>query len=313
MSVLRRVAVVVALWLLSAFGSPAAVAQTGWVRHLRVPDSAVVQVIKLADGSTLVGRFTDVTGDPLRFETSSGVLAIRRTDLRDIREVARTSLKAGSYWPDDPNPSRLFFGPTGRILPDGAADFSSTYLFLLSGSVGVGGVAQIGGGFSVLPLEDFSDNLFFVNGKIGVQASPKVHLAIGGIAGWAGGFDDDLGAGGSGIGVLYGVGTFGTKDHAVTAGAMLPVGEVDTQPVFLLGGETRVGKRFKLVTENYFTFDDDRYTANGVQYGSRHVTGVFGYGFRVFFDKIAVDLAFLNSTEGGVFPGLPYVDFVIRF
>ncbi len=309
MATVRIVAFLV-LALLAGLGRPAA-AQFKGARYLRVPDSTTVQVVKLADGSTVVGRFVDVAGDPLRFETSGGVITIRRGDLRDIKEAHRRGLRSGEYWPEDPNPSRLFFGPTARVLPAKEADFSSTYLFLLSASAGVGGVGQFGGGLSVLPFEDFSDNLFFVTGKVAIPVSPKAQFAVGGLAGWAGGFDDDIG--GAGIGAVYGVGTFGTKDHAFTGGIALPFGDVDTKPVFLLGGETRIGKRVKLVTENYFVVEDDRYQISGVQYGSRHLTGVFGYGFRIFGDKIAVDLAFLNSTEGGVFPGIPYVDFVVRF
>jgi hypothetical protein len=133
---------------------------------------------------------------------------------------------------------------------------------------------------------------------------------VGGIAGWAGGFDDDLGGS---IGAGYGVGTFGSTDHAITAGIALPFGEAETKPVFLLGGETRIAKRLKLVTENYFVVDKHS-VYNGTGFDERNrVVGVFGYGIRIFGDKIAVDLAFLNSTEGGLFPGVPYVDFVVRF
>jgi hypothetical protein len=68
----------------------------------------------------------------------------------------------------------------------------------------------------------------------------------------------------------------------------------------MLGGETRIHRNLKLVTENYITTTDN-------------ADAVFSYGLRIFNEKISVGLAFLNSTEGGVFPGLPYVDFVIRF
>jgi hypothetical protein len=282
-------------------------------RFIRVPDSATVQLVKLADGSNLVGRFIDVSGDPLRFETSSGILTIRRADLREVRETNQRQTRGGEYWPEDPNPTRLFFGPTARSLPDKEADFSSTYLFLLSGAVSIGGHGQIGGGFSVLPLEDFTDNIFFATAKVSVPVNPKAQLAIGAIAGWAGGFDSDIGGGG--LGAVYGVGTFGSRDHAFTAGMALPFGEVETNPVILLGGETRLGKRVKLVTENYFVPHSNSCGdfQNGMCVSTTEVAAIFGYGLRIFGDKLSVSLAFLNSSEGGVFPGVPYVDFVIRF
>ncbi|MEZ4457001.1 MAG: hypothetical protein R2882_10705 [Gemmatimonadales bacterium] len=286
-------------------------AQMKGERYLRVPEAGVVQVLHLADGSTLVGHFVDVSGDPVRFETRSGVFSIPKADIREISESGSATMRNGSYWPDDPNPSRLFFGPTARVLPNGAADFSSTYLFLLSGSVGVGGVAQLGGGFSVLPFEDFTDNLFFATAKVSVAASPKAKFAVGGLAGWAGGFDDDIGGGG--VGAVYGVGTFGTNDNAATIGLAVPFGDVDTHPIILAGGETRITRRIKLVTENYFVLDKQEEFTGTTLRRKAHVTGIFGYGVRIFGEKIAVDLAFLNSTEGGVFPGVPYVDFVVRF
>ena len=232
---MKHAAAVLVLLALAVL-APRMEAQVRGERFLRVPEAGVVQVVKLADGSTLVGRFTDVTGDPLRFETKGGPVSIRRRDLREITETGEASIREGGYWPDDPNPSRLFFGPTARSLPNGEADFSSTDLFLLSGNMGVGGAGQIGGGLSVLPLEDFSDNIFFVTAKVSLPVSPKAQLAIGGLAGWAGGFDSDLGGGG--LGVVYGVGTFGTKDHAATLGVALPiVGDVDTKPVVLLSAD----------------------------------------------------------------------------
>lgn len=307
---MNRVFVVLIALCLLVLHSPVE-AQIRGARYLRIPASGVVQVVRLADGSTLVGRFTDVTGDPVRFELASGPVSIPRAEIREITESAARTVRSGEYWPDDPNPSRLFFGPTARTLPAGGADFSSTYLFLLSGSVSVGGVAQIGGGLSVLPLDDFSDNIFFATAKVGIPVNEKVQFAVGGIAGWAGGLDDEVG--GQGIGAAYGVGTFGSKDHALTAGLALPFGDVDTKPVLLVGGETRISKRLKLVTENYFV-TEQRTRFDGTSLTNyTAVVGVFGYGVRIFSEKLAVNLAFLNSTDGALFPGVPYVDVVIRF
>jgi hypothetical protein len=307
----RRILTGLLVGLLVAIGSRSAAAQIKGAALLRIPDSAMVQIVRLADGSTLVGRFVDVIGDPVRFETAGGTVTIRRADLREIREARRRGNRAARYWTEDPNPSRLFFGPTARVLPARAVDFSSTYLFLVSASTGIGGVAQVGGGFSVLPLDDFSDNVFFTSAKVAIPAGRSAQFAVGGIGGWAGGFDEEIG--GAGFGAVYGVGTFGSRDHALTTGLVVPFGEVESKPIFLLGGEARLGSRLKLVSENYFAIDDNRYEIAGTTHGSRRVVGILGYGVRIFGEKIAVDLAFLNSTADGVFPGVPYVDFVVRF
>lgn len=302
----RFLAIAVLVGLAPSVAPVRAAAQAKGARFIRVPDSAVVQIVKLADGSTLVGRFSDVSAEPLRFETSTGTASVQRSNIREVREVRRTALRNGSYWPDDPNPTRLFFGPTARSLPKGEADFSDTYVFLLSGAYGLGSNAQIGGGFSVLPLNDFSDNIFFLTAKVGVQPTRGVNLAVGGLLGQVGGFGSNLGGDdGAGVGAFYGVGTFGNGNHALTAGAIFPyaAGDLGNDPIILVGGETRLGRRIKLVTENYFT-------GGG---GFDQVVGLFSYGVRLFGEKMSVSLAFWNSTEGGIFPGLPYVDFVIRF
>lgn len=294
--VLRILAAVV---LLGGMASPI-VAQIKGQRFLRVPDSSAVQVVRLADGSSLVGRFVDVTGDPVRFETGGGIITIRRADLRDINEMSRGAVKGGQVWFDDPNPTRLFVGPTARSLPKGEGDFSSTYLFFVSGGYGVGGNAQIGAGFSIFPLDDFTENIFFLTAKAGIDLGKNAKLAVGGLVGWAGALaDDDFGN--NGVGALYSVGTFGSKDHALTLGAVVPFGRADfaDDPLLMFGGETRVARRLKLITENY------------VQTGGGGVG--LSYGLRIFGEKMSVSLGFLNATDGGVFPGVPYVDFVIRF
>ncbi len=289
----------VAIAILGSMAAPM-VAQIKGQRFLRVPDSSAVQVVRLADGSSLVGRFVDVTGDPVRFETGSGIVAIRRADLRDIKEMSRGAVKGGQLWFDDPNPTRLFFGPTARSLPKGEGDFSSTYLFFVSGGYGVGGNSQIGAGFSIFPFDNFTDNVFFLTAKAGIDLGENAKLAVGGLVGWAGGIaDDDFDN--NGVGALYSVGTFGSKDHALTLGAVVPFagGDFADDPLLMFGGETRIARRLKLITENYVS-------TGGGEVG-------LSYGLRIFGEKMSVSLGFLNATDGGVFPGVPYVDFVIRF
>jgi len=276
-------------------------AQVRGAQHIRVPDSTKSQIVKLRDGSTLVGRFVELDGDRLVFETAAGRLTLRRQDVIEVREVGRDSFRGGHYWQPDPNPTRLYFGPTARSLPKGAADISNTYLFFMSGAYGVGDNFQVGGGLSLFPFEDFTDNIFFVTAKAGIEVNRNVHLAAGGLLGWAGTFDDDLGGSEDGLGAFYGVGTFGSDDHSISTALLFPYygGEL-SDPILMLGGETRIHRNIKLVTENYLPTK-----------GSTEA--IVSYGVRIFSEKLSVGLALLNSTEGGVFPGVPYVDVVIRF
>ena len=295
--------VLIAGWLVLAalvLGPMSAQAQIRGAQYLRVPDSSRVQVIKLGDGSSLMGRIVRVGSDSVYFQTSAGLLPLARASIAEIREVSARAARRGQPWPADPNPTRLYFGPTARTLPKGEAHFSDTYLFLPSAAYGVTDRLQLGGGLSVVPLDKFTDNVFFATAKLALIQSPNAHVAVGGLVGWSGTFQDELGTGSASIGVVYGVGTFGTDDHSITLGAALPFASgIDQHVVIQFGGETRLSRRLKLVTENYFVPGESPV--------------VVSYGLRIFGERLGVDLAFLNSTDHGVFPGLPYVDFVVRF
>ena len=268
---------------------------------IRVADTSQVQVIRLRDGSSIVGRVTEVGADTVRFAAASGMLSIARTDIVELREVEKTSMRRGEVWPANPNVTRLLFAPTGRTLPKGEGYFNDTYLFLLSVHGGITSRFTLGGGLSVLPLDDFSDNALFIMPKLGVVATPKFNLAVGALAGVLGAAVDE-GESGS-FGVLYAVGTAGSPDASVTFGTGLAYagGEFADRPVAMLGAETRLSRRIAFVTENYVIPNED-------------VSSVISYGLRFFGEKLSADLAFwLAPGEDIRFPGIPYVAFSVKF
>ena len=59
-------------------------AQVKGSEHIRVVDSTRIQVVRLVDGSVLVGRFTAVDADPLAFRTTGGDVSIKRNTLRQV-------------------------------------------------------------------------------------------------------------------------------------------------------------------------------------------------------------------------------------
>ena len=268
---------------------------------IRVADSTQVQVIRLRNGSSIVGRVTEVGADTVRFAANGGTLSLARADIVDVREVATSSMRRGEVWPANPNVTRLLFAPTGRMLARGEGYFNDTYLFLVSAQGGITSRFNLGGGLSVLPLDNFTDNALFITPKIGVIASPKFNLAIGGLAGFVGGLMDE-GADAS-FGVVYAVGTAGSPDASISFGTGLAYagGNFADHPVAMLGGETRLSRRVAFVTENYLIPNDD-------------VSSVISYGLRFFGEKLSADLAFWNAPgEHMVFPGIPYVAFSVKF
>jgi hypothetical protein len=268
---------------------------------IRVADSAQVQVIKLRDGSSIVGRVTEVGADTIRFTANGGRLSIARADIVEVREVATSAMRKGEVWPADPNASRLLFAPTGRMIPKGEGYFNDTYLFLVSVQGGVSSRINIGGGLSVLPLDDFTDNVLFITPKVGVYGSPKLNVAVGGLAGYAGGLAND--AENANFGVVYAVATVGSPDASITFGSGLAYagGAFADRPVAMLGAETRLSRRIAFVTENYLVPNED-------------VNSLISYGLRFFGEKLSVDLAFWNAPGNEIrFPGIPYVAFSVKF
>lgn len=269
---------------------------------LRIADSSQVQVIRLRDGSSIVGRITEIGPDTVKFAAASGILSIARADIVELREVAKTAMRKGEVWPANPNATRLLFSPTGRMLEKGEGYFNDTYLFLLSVHGGLTSRFTLGGGLSVLPLDDFTDNALFIMPKIGVVASPKFNLAVGALAGFVGAAFDD-GDEDASFGVVYAVGTAGSPDASLSFGTGLAYagGNFADHPVAMLGADTRLSRRVSFVTENYLIPNDD-------------VNAVLSYGLRFFGEKLSADLAFWYVPGEDIpFPGIPYVAFSVKF
>ena len=268
---------------------------------IRIADTTQVQVMRLRDGSSIVGRVSEMGADSVRFVSKAGTLSIARADIVEVREVAASALRSGEVWPASPNATRLLFAPTGRMLEKGEGYFNDTYLFLLSVHGGITSRFTLGGGMSVLPLDDFTDNALYIMPKVGVYASPKLNVAVGGLAGIVGGLvDDDVNAS---FGILYAVGTAGSADASVSFGTGLAYagGQFADYPVAMIGAEKRLGRRVSFVTENYLIPNDD-------------TNAVISYGLRFFGEKLSADLAFWNAPGNDiVFPGIPYVAFSVKF
>jgi hypothetical protein len=262
---------------------------------LHVADSTQLQVLTLRDGSTLIGRISVIGADSLTVEASVGIFSLPIASVTGLQDVSADRMKGGEYWFPNPNSTRLFFAPSGRMLERGDG-YVSDYEVLFPGvAYGVSDNVSIGGGVSLIPA-GLDEQLFYLTPKIGGEVRENVNLAVGALI--VGGVPDE-----ATVGVVYGVGTFGSPDASITAG--LGYGFAGTtiasSPVAMLGGEWRVARRLSLVTENYFIAD-------------RHsVNSLFSYGVRLMGEKMTVDLALFNTTGSGAGIGFPFVDFVFKF
>lgn len=231
------------LLLLAATAALAPATAAAQVPERSAASDTLVEV-RLAGGSTLFGRVVEERGDALVFETLSGErLEAPRQSVR-VRP-ARGRIVRGELWHEDPGGTRLFLAPTARTLRQGAAYAGATWILP---SAGYGA----------------TDDLTLAAGLPGVVAAkvrgldrPRVQLAAGASTfRW-------LAAREPGCvrncdappvvwhGIVYGVGTFGGGDDALHAGTGVHWGDGGTEVPVMLGGERRISRRLKLLTENW--------------------------------------------------------------
>ena len=280
------------------------------------PDTTAHQVVRTRDGSTLVGRIVAEDSASVRIETTGGVLTIARSNIQSISTVRASEMHDGEYWFPDPNRTRLFFAPTGRMLDAGEGYYMNTYLVLQTFAGGLNDYVTMGGGFSLIPGVDPSDWQYYITPKVGLYRSKDLNVAVGTLAG----FLPNLSS--SGFGVLYGVATKGGANGSITAGAGFGYAgsEIASRPVFMLGGERRVSRRIALLSENYIyvrkTNDFVCSPTSCADASRNQAQGVVSYGFRFLGEKLSVDFAFFNAadaTDHWIFPGIPYLSFGVKF
>lgn len=263
------------------------------------PRDTVVEV-RLRDGSVLYGRVVEETPERIVVVTVNGLrLEVPRAQVESIRVSAGRSVE-GAFWAEDPNSTRLFFTSTARPLKKGDGYVSSFMLFLPLVAYGVTDRLTIAGGTPILP--ELFGRMWYFAPKYTVAKRERSAFAVGAL-----GFvlPEDFADNGS-VGIMYGAGTWGSRDRAITAGAgwgyvwASGTSGVSNDPVIMLGGETRVSRRVKLITENWM-------------FTSGQTEGFVSGGVRFIGDRLSADLGVggFTGTDGGCC--FPLVNFVYNF
>lgn len=138
--------------------------------------------------------------------------------------------------------------------------------------------------------------MFYLAPKVAVAHRPGADYAVGAL-----GFFSSKEEGS--VGVLYGSGTWGTSDRALTAGAGWGYAssgstlDLASKPVLVLGGEWRLNRRTKLVSENWLPLGSSSHFVSG--------------GVRFIGERISADLGLGTFSSGGCC--VPLVNFVWNF
>jgi hypothetical protein len=223
----------------------------------------------LRDGSKMYGTVARETPDEIVFTTHAGAtLTVRRGDVASLKKISGT-IQEGEFLPPDPNTTRLFFAPTGRSLARGQV-YLGVYEFIAPFvQIGLTDRISIGGGTPLIfGVEDWA-RPFWVTPKVQLFDAGNTQVAVGVLQA----FDSD----GDGGGIAYGVVSRGTDVRSFTAGAGLAYANGGGRAgVLMVGGEARIARRVKAITENYIWEGGD---------------GIATVGFRFFGERLAADLA----------------------
>jgi hypothetical protein len=265
-----------------------------------IPSDTLME-LRLVDGSTLIGRIVAVEDDRITFETATGVrVEFARDQIRSL-VPARGSLVDGHFWPEDPNRTRLLaVSPTGRSLPKGEGYLSAFWIFFPFVGYGMTDNFTLSAGTPVIP--EVIGRVIYLAPKLRVLGRENMNVAVGVLA-LLGTEALDEGS----VGIFYGVGTFGSPDHSLTAGAGWAYawggGDpwVSNEPLIMVGGEHRVGPRTKLLTENFFVPGESGALLTG--------------GMRLFGERLSVDfgIGLTAGFDSDGTPWFPLLNFVWNF
>jgi hypothetical protein len=199
---------------------------------------------------------------------------------------------AGEFRRADPNPTRLFFGPTARSLKQGAGYVGVYEIVLPFVEVGLTDRISFGAG-TPLVFGAGSAHPFWITPKIQVYAGESLQVSIGVM--------HFLNVGDGNFGVVYAVGTRGTADSAITGGVGYAYdrsySSKNGAAVAMIGGERRMTRGLKLLTENYI------FSSGGI------LTG----GVRWLGEHFSADLALVVPAGGGSVVAFPLVNVVYSF
>lgn len=294
--------------LLLAFGCLSLQSVQSQVDPNTIPGSGTMVRITMNDGSVYLGEIISLQEGIIRLKTQNlGTLQVPTINMERIEDLTGDKMHKGQYWFENPSYNRYFLGQSAQPLRKGEGYYQNIWVFFNSAHYGITKNISIGGGFEFLSTFGAQTPIFFLSTKAGFpfgqRSSAGATIRYLNIAN-LGGNDDietDL-AGGLFLGTAQY--TYGTFDHNLTAGIGYGVAgkEAADRPVFVLSGQTRVGKRMGFLTENYL-IPGDQFEA------------IFIYGMRFMGERISFDLVFLNHREIAkvIFIGIPMVDFVFKF
>jgi hypothetical protein len=257
-----------------------------------ITPAGVTDELTLRDGTRAYGRVEHSDSGLVTFMTTAGaIIEVQAAEVLSVHPV-NGRVVAGEFRRADPNPTRLFFGPTGRSLKQGTGYFGVYEIVLPFVQIGVTDRISLGAGTPLI-FGDGGARPFWITPKVQVYASESMQASVGVM--------HFLNVGDGNFGVAYVVGTRGTTDSAVTGGVGYAYDRsydsTNGAAVVMVGAEHRMTRGMKILSENY------------IFNGGAILTG----GVRWLGERFAADLALVVPTDGGTTVAFPLVNVVYSF
>ncbi len=204
--------------------------------------------IETEDGNEFLGQIVKEDALSITLKTEKlGEIQIYRKDIKSKKEVDIQQMKDGKFWFPNPQSTRYLWSPNGYGLNKGEGYYQNIWVLWNQVAYGITDNISIGAG--LIPAFLFGGPTpVFGTAKFSIPITENKFNVGGGVI-----FGTVIGEEDAGLGIFYGITTFGSRDNNVTLG--MGYGYADgnwaNAPMITLSGMFRISKRGYIITENY--------------------------------------------------------------
>jgi hypothetical protein len=267
-------------------------------------DTTTLYRIQTLDGNEYIGTILQQNEEFVQLRTRNlGEITLARKDIRSISRIDPKQIVGGTVWFENPQATRYFWAPNGYGLKKGEGYYQNVWIFFNQASVGITDKVSIGLGtipVFLLGSDFFGATPVWITPKVSIPiAEDKFNLGAGALLGTV------VGEEGSNFGILYGIGTLGSRDRNASLGLgyAFAGGEWANAPVITISGMWRITKNGYLLTENYIvTGGEERFAL--LLLGGRSIIKTVGLDYGLLIPA--------TSEQEGFF-ALPWLGLTVPF
>jgi hypothetical protein len=243
--------------------------------HAQNPQDSIRSQVETVDGNEYIGIIIQQNTQSIRIKTDKlGEISIPRVEVKKITQLSSVKEKDGTYWLDNPQSTRYLWAPNGYSLKKGEGYYQNIWVLFNQAVYGI--TDHLTAGVGVVPLFLFAGapTPAWITLKYSIPVvKDKINLAAGALMGTI------IGEQGSG-GILYGMGTFGSRNNNINIGLGWGIGngQFTSTPVVNVSGMVRTGANGYLITENYFVINSSDFVVL-TMIGGRRIIRHFGLDF----------------------------------